>query len=97
VLVGPRIFWPNSGARFARYAERRNRNIEANRDVIARAGRSATRRPYAVILVLSVPVVIAALEVPVSYDITNIGLPASNSAQIGYVHLQDAFGPSYAT
>ena len=100
VLVGPRIFWPNSGKRFARYAERRTKNIETHRDLIDRAGRIATRRPLAVIvliLLLSVPVVVVALGVPVSYDITNIGLPASNSAQIGYVHLQDDFGANYAT
>jgi len=66
VLVGPRIFWPNSGQRFARYAERRNRNIETNQDFIARAGRTATRRPGVVIvliLLLSAPVVAVALEV----------------------------------
>jgi putative drug exporter of the RND superfamily len=100
VLVGPRIFWPNSGKRFARYADRRTKNIETNRDFIARAGRSATRRPIAVIgliLLLSAPVVVVALEVPVSYDITNIGLPASNPAQVGYVHLDAAFGASYSS
>ncbi len=100
VLVGPRIFWPNSGKRFARYAERRTKNIEEHRGYITRAGRIATRRPVvviALILLLSVPVVVVALEVPVSYDITNIGLPASNPAQIGYVHLNDAFGASYGT
>jgi len=99
-LVGPRIFWPNSGKRFARYAERRTTNIETHRDFIARAGRTATRRPVAVIgviLLLSAPVVAVALAVPVSYDITNIGLPTSNSAEIGYTHLDSAFGASYAT
>ncbi len=100
VLVGPRIFWPNSGRRFQRYAERRTHNIETHRDYIARAGRSATRRPLLVIgliLALSVPVVAVALQVPVSYDITNIGLPADNPAQIGFVHLQNDFGASYSS
>jgi len=100
VLVGPRIFWPNSGRRFARYAERRRKSIDTNRDPIARAGRTATRRPILVILLillLSAPVVVVAIEVPVSYDITNIGLPASNSAQVGYVHLDNAFGESYSS
>ena len=100
VLVGPRIFWPNSGARFQRYAERRTRNIETHRDSIARAGRAATRRPLlviGVILLLSVPVVAVALQVPVSYDITNIGLPASNPAQAGFVQLQNDFGASYSS
>jgi putative drug exporter of the RND superfamily len=100
VLVGPRIFWPNSGKRFARYAERRTRSIDTNRDVIARAGRTATRRPVlviGVILLISAPVVVVAFQVPVSYDITNIGLPPSNPAEAGYVHLTDAFGTSYST
>ncbi len=100
VLVGPRIFWPNSGARFQRYAERRTRSIETHRDSIARAGRAATRRPIlviGVILILSVPVVAVALQVPVSYDITNIGLPASNPAQAGFVQLQNDFGASYSS
>ena len=100
VLVGPRIFWPNSGARFQRYAERRTRNIASNKDLIARAGRIATRRPTAVIvliLLLSAPVVAVALQVPISYDITNIGLPASNPAQVGFVHLDHDFGASYSS
>jgi uncharacterized membrane protein YdfJ with MMPL/SSD domain len=100
VLVGPKVFWPNSGKRFARYAERRTKNIETNRDFIARAGQTATRHPVAIIgliLLISVPIVVVALEVPVSYDIENIGLPASNPAQVGFVHLSDEFGPSYAT
>ncbi len=100
VLVGPRIFWPNSGARFARYAERRRASVAEQTDPIARAGAAATRRPVAVIaliLLLSVPVVAVALQVPVSYDITNIGLPASNPAQVGFVHLQEDFGSSYSS
>ncbi len=98
VLVGPRVFWPNSGARFQRYAERRRQNIESHRDYIARAGRTATRRPVAVIAVialLSVPVVVVALNVPVSYDITNIGLPTSEPAQVGFNQLTEQFGAGY--
>jgi uncharacterized membrane protein YdfJ with MMPL/SSD domain len=99
-LVGPRIFWPNSGARFDRYAERRRASVATHRDPIARAGRAATRRPLAVvgiILLLSIPVVVVALEVPVSYDVTNLGLPATNPAQEGFVHLDNDFGASYSS
>ena len=99
-LVGPRIFWPNSGDRFSRYAMRRSASIRENRDYIARAGRTATRRPLAVIaiiLMLSVPVVVVAIEVPISYDITNIGLPASNPAWEGFQHLESDFGASYSS
>jgi RND superfamily putative drug exporter len=99
-LVGPRVFWPNSGERFSRYAMRRTENLRAHRDYIARAGRAATRRPMLVIgliLLLSVPVVYVAVQVPVSYDITNIGLPPSNPAEKGFVHLQNDFGASYSS
>ena len=99
-LVGPRIFWPNSGERFSRYAMRRTESIRNHRDYVARAGRAATRRPILVIgliLALSIPVVAVAVQVPVSYDITNIGLPPSNSAQQGFVHLQNDFGASYSS
>jgi len=34
-LVGPRIFWPYSGKRFARYAAQRTKSIEDHRDYIA--------------------------------------------------------------
>jgi len=99
-LVGPRIFWPNSGQRFGRYAEKRRKNIAEHRDYIARAGRTATRHPVAVIAVIalvSVPIVFVALQVPVSYDITNIGLPSTNPAEVGFHHLTNDFGASYSS
>ena len=99
-LVGPRIFWPNSGQRFQRYAERRNRSIDTQRDYIARAGTAATRRPVfviALIVILSAPIVFVALQVPVSYDVSNIGLPTDNPAQAGFVQLQNDFGASYSS
>lgn len=100
VLVGPRIFWPNSGARFQRYAERRRAAIRDQRDYIARAGYTATRRPVAVIALiglLSLPVLYVAFTVPVSYDITNIGLPSNNPAEVGFRHLSTDFGSSYTS
>jgi putative drug exporter of the RND superfamily len=98
LLVGPRIFWPNTGARFREYARRRNAMADEGKGFIASAGRTATRRPWAVIgviLLLSAPVVVVALEVPVSYDITNIGLPTSDPAQQGFVQLNHDFGSGY--
>ncbi|MCI4368111.1 MAG: MMPL family transporter [Thermoplasmata archaeon] len=100
VLVGPRLFWPNSGARFERYAERRRTVVREQRDYIGRAGRYATRRPVLVIAViglLSLPVVAVALTVPVSYDVTDIGLPAGEPAQVGYRHLTNDFGAGYTS
>ena len=100
VLVGPRIFWPNSGRRFDRYAERRRARKGGERDYIHRAGLTATRRPVAVIAtiaIISAPVIYVALNVPVSYDITNLGLPASEPAQIGFTQLTNDFGESYSS
>jgi len=100
LLIGPRLFWPNTGSRFQRYAERRRRAITSGRDYISRAGRTATRRPVAVIaliVLLSAPVVVVALQVPVSYDLTNIGLPASEPSQVGLDQLNSAFGSGYTS
>jgi RND superfamily putative drug exporter len=99
-LAGPRIFWPNTGERFRIYARRRNEAVASSTGYIARAGRIATRRPWAVIgviLLLSAPVIVVALEVPVSYNISNIGLPSSEPAQKGFVALNDQFGPGYTS
>ena len=99
-LVGPRVFWPYTGERFQAYAKRRNAAIDAGRGYIATAGRVAVRRPWlvlGVILLLSAPVVYVALEVPVGYDITNIGIPSSEPTQQGFVALSDRFGPGYAS
>ncbi|HTT35475.1 MAG TPA: MMPL family transporter [Thermoplasmata archaeon] len=99
-FAGPRIFWPYTGARFRSFAERRNASVRSGRGAIARAGRLATRRPIpvlAVILLLSAPVVLVALSVPVSYDFTNIGLPASDPAQQGFAELTRSFGAGYTS
>jgi RND superfamily putative drug exporter len=100
ILLGPRVFWPYTGRRFERYAERRRAAISSSQEYIARAGRLATRRPVtviAIILLLSAPVVVVALQVPVSYDITNIGLPASEPAQQGFDQLNSQFGSGYSS
>ena len=97
-IVGPKVFWPYTGARFQADARRRTAAIAASRGYVSRAGRLATHRPVAVmavIVLLSVPVIFLALQVPVSYDITNIGLPASNPAQAGFTSLNNEFGPAY--
>ncbi|EQD47899.1 MMPL domain-containing protein, partial [mine drainage metagenome] len=97
VLAGPRVFWPYTGERFVRQAQRRRESIRAGRTYFSRAGRLATSRPYAVILIillLSVPVIYVALNVPVSYDLTNVGLPSDNPAQKGLTLLEDQFGQS---
>ena len=96
-LVGPRVFWPYTKERFVRDALRRRERIRAGQTYFSRAGALATRRPYLIILtilLISVPVIYVALNVPVSYDLTNIGLPADNPAQKGFTLLQNEFGQS---
>jgi RND superfamily putative drug exporter len=97
-IVGPRVFWPYTGARFQAYAKGRREAVAANRGYVTRAARRATRHPKAVVAVIvlfSLPVIYLALQVPVSYDITNIGLPASNPAQQGFNELNNQFGAGY--
>ncbi len=97
LLVGPRVFWPYTKERFARHAHRRREGIRAGQTYFSRAGGFATRRPYlviALILVISVPVIYVALNVPVSYDLTNVGLPKDNPAQKGLTLLEEKFGQS---
>jgi RND superfamily putative drug exporter len=99
-LVGPKVFWPYTGARFQADARRRREAVAAERGYVGHAARTSTRRPkaaIAIILLLSLPVIYLALQVPVSYDITNIGLPASNPAQAGLTELNDQFGAGYSS
>ena len=96
-LVGPRVFWPYTKQRFVRDALRRRERIRSGRTYFSRAGSVATRRPVLLILVIlliSVPVVYVALNVPVSYDLTDIGLPSSNPAEQGLTVLEQQFGQS---
>jgi len=97
-LVGPRVFWPYTGARFRAYATRRNASAAKNEGYIAKAGSVAVRRPLtviAIVLLLSAPVVYVALEVPVSYDMTNFGVPNSQPSQHGMQELSSQFGPGF--
>ena len=96
-LVGPRVFWPYTKQRFVRDALCRRERIRSGRTYFSRAGSVATRRPVLLILVIlliSVPVVYVALNVPVSYDLTDIGLPSSNPAEQGFTVLEQQFGQS---
>ena len=97
-LMGPRVFWPYTGERFRRYAEERKARVDSGRTYFSRAGKVVTRRPLltiVVILLLSLPFAILAFQVPVSYDVTNTGLPSSQSAQAGLNELQNQFGSGY--
>jgi RND superfamily putative drug exporter len=96
-LVGPRVFWPYTGDRFARHAKQRRHHVRSGRTYFSLAGRTATRHPIAILLVialLSVPIIFVAVNVPVSYDLTNTGLPNSDPAQKGLTVFEQQFGQS---
>jgi RND superfamily putative drug exporter len=98
-LIGPRIFWPTTGERFRRRAvvvAERNRREQT---YFYRVGRSTQRRPgltVGVILAVSVPLVLVALQVPLSYDFY-AQLPSGHSATDGLQRLGVHFGPGFAT
>ena len=96
-LIGPRLFWPNTGSRFERHALRSRSAAEEGRTYFARAGRLTTRRPktvIAVILLLSIPLVFVAINVPLSYNFY-AQLPNNQPAAQGLQHLEQQFGPGY--
>jgi len=102
-LLGPRIFWPDTGRRFDRRAEQVNARTSAGTTYFYRAGRLTQRRPVAVLgllLVVSVPLVVIALQVPLAYDFYGQlpgGHPATDGLQALYSHYGDGFAvPSFA-
>ncbi len=98
VLIGPRVFWPYTGSRFLRFAERNRSRIADGHTYFARAGRMSTRHPKAVlgiIILVSVPLIYVALNVPLSYNFY-AQLPSNQPAAVGLQQLGHQFGPGYA-
>jgi putative drug exporter of the RND superfamily len=96
-LIGPRLFWPYTKSRFARQAEKSRTASQAGRTYFARAGRVSTGHPkavIAVILLLSIPLIFVALNVPLSYNFY-AQLPSNQPAEQGLQHLEMEFGPGY--
>jgi len=97
-LVGPRIFWPTTGERFRRraaYIAERNRT---ERTYFYRVGRATQKRPgltVGVILLVSIPLVLIALNVPLSYDFY-AQLPSGHPATDGLNELGAHFGDGFA-
>ena len=97
-LLGPRIFWPMTGERFARHALKSNQRLRTESTYFYRVGRATQRRPLAVIAVivlLSVPIVAVALSVPLSYDFYG-QLPKDPPASHGLVVLGQYYGDGFA-
>jgi len=102
-LIGPHILWPDSGQRFQRRSERENSRIRAEKTYFYRVGRFTQRRPVAVLgvlLLISVPLVYVAVEVPLAYDFYGqlpSGHPASDGLAAFYAHYGNGFAtPSFA-
>lgn len=102
-LIGPRIFWPDSGRRFEQRSVRTNARIRGEKTYFYRVGRLTQRRPLAVLgvlLLVSVPLVLLALEVPLAYDFYGqlpSGHPASDGLSALYAHYGSGFAtPSFA-
>jgi RND superfamily putative drug exporter len=97
-LVGPRIFWPYTGARFGRQAAAINRRAAGEQTYFYRAGRASQRRPWTFVtalLVISIPLVAVALTAPVAYDFYQ-QLPSDHPATNGLNELGNYFGPGFA-
>ncbi len=98
-LIGPRILWPDSGPRFQRRSVRENARVQAEKTYFYRVGRFTQRRPVAVLavlLVISVPLILVALEVPLAYDFYG-QLPSGYSASDGLTSLYQHYGNGFAT
>ncbi|HTP53592.1 MAG TPA: MMPL family transporter [Thermoplasmata archaeon] len=98
-LIGPRIFWPTTGARFERRAAVVSGRLERKSTYFYRAGRFSERRAGVVvgaIVLVSVPLVALALSVPISYDYYG-QLPSGHPATEGLAELNSQFGPGFAT
>ena len=97
-LIGPRIFWPYTGARFRHQASAINDRQAREGTYFYRAGRATERRPatfVVALLVISVPLVAVALTAPLAYDFYQ-QLPSGHPATDGLAELGDHFGPGFA-
>ena len=97
-LIGPRIFWPTTGERFRRRAVVVAERNRTERTYFYRVGRATQRRPgltVGVILLVSIPLVLIALNVPLSYDFY-AQLPSGHPATDGLNELGQHFGPGFA-
>lgn len=97
-LLGPRVFWPSTGARFQAAAEATVARRAAEQTYFFRTARRVARRPgLVVILVLaaSVPLAYVAVTAPVSYDFYG-QLPSGQISTDGLATLGQHFGPGFA-
>ena len=97
-VAGPRIFWPYTRERFRRQAARYGGRTGRQESYFYRVASLTRRRPLVVlgvVLLVSAPLVWAAINVPISYDFY-AQLPASQPAVSGLNVLSGQFGPGFA-
>ncbi|MCI4365705.1 MAG: MMPL family transporter [Thermoplasmata archaeon] len=97
-LLGRRIFWPTTGRRFDRHAARVTEGVQKETTYFYRVGRLTQRRAGRVvltILLVSVPLVLVAFQVPLAYDFYG-QLPTGHPATDGLQSLYSHFGPGFA-
>jgi RND superfamily putative drug exporter len=101
-FVGGRAFWPNSGNRFARYAESVKAKLETRKGYFSRSASFAVKNRKALIVLaflVSVPATYVYLSTTPTYDF--LGAAPSNLESVGASnHLTSSFGggrlfPSY--
>ncbi len=101
-MVGGRTFWPNSGARFQRYATSVLSKLESKRGYFSRSGSFAVRRAKVLILlaiVASGPALYVYATTAPTFDFISAA-PSNLDSVVASNHLTSAFGggalfPSY--
>ncbi len=93
-FVGGRTFWPNSGARFTRYAASVRSKLEAKRGYFSRSGAFAVKRAKPLILltlVVSIPAAYVYGTTTPTYDFLS-GAPKNLESVSASNHLASGFG-----
>jgi putative drug exporter of the RND superfamily len=97
-LLGPRVFWPSTGARFRRAGVATMAKRAAGQTYFYRTARRVRARPATVIvliLAVSVPLAYIAVTSPVAYDFYG-QIPSGYPATDGLATLNHQFGPGFA-
>ncbi|MCI4324204.1 MAG: MMPL family transporter, partial [Thermoplasmata archaeon] len=97
-LLGPRMFWPNTGERFRQQQQVANERFRAEGTYFHRAARLSQKRPKTIIafvLLVSIPLIYIAVISPLSYNFYQ-QIPAGQPATNGLAELNSHFGPGYA-
>ncbi len=92
-LVGDRVFWPNSGKRFEKYATKAREKRATKPSYFRRAASFSARRPKLILLlalIVTIPATYVSFTTNTTYDFV-AGLPKAESVQ-GLTALEQSFG-----